>query len=68
MRRGRLTKLRAGTLLSWTHAPYGYRMSPDRPRNPAGVSVDPAEAAVVAELFAMYRELGTPLMQLAAFS
>jgi DNA invertase Pin-like site-specific DNA recombinase len=31
MRRGRLAKLRAGTLLPWTHAPYGYRMSPDRP-------------------------------------
>jgi site-specific DNA recombinase len=67
MRRGRLAKLRAGTLLPWTHAPYGYRMSPDRPRDPAGVSVDPAEAAVVAELFAMYREPGASLMQLAAF-
>ena len=67
MRRGRLAKLRAGTLLPWTHAPYGYRMSPDRPRDPAGVSVDPAEAAVVAELFAMYREPGTSLMQLATF-
>ena len=67
MRRGRLAKLRAGTLLPWTHAPYGYRMSPDRPRDPAGVSVDPAEAAVVAELFAMYREPGTSLMQLASF-
>lgn len=40
-------------------------MSPDRPRDPAGVSVDPAEAAVVAELFAMYREPGSSLMQLA---
>ena len=58
MRRGRLAKLRAGTLLPWTYAPYGYRMSPDRPR-------DPAEAAVVAELFAMYREPGTSLMGLA---
>ena len=65
MRRGRLAKLRAGTLLPWTHAPYGYRMSPDRPRDPAGVTIDPAEAAVVAELFAMYREPRTSLMQLA---
>lgn len=67
MRRGRLARLRAGTLLPWTHAPYGYRMSPDRPRDPAGVSIDPAEAAIVAELFAMYREPGTSLMQLAGF-
>ena len=33
MRRGRLAKLRAGLLLPWTYAPYGYRMSPDRPRD-----------------------------------
>ena len=65
MRRGRLAKLRAGLLLPWTYAPYGYRPSPDRPRDPRGVTTDPAEAAVVAELFAMYREPGTSLMQLA---
>jgi site-specific DNA recombinase len=65
MRRGRLAKLRAGALLPWTYAPYGYRLSPDRPRDPQGVVADPAEAAVVAELFAMYREPGTSLMQLA---
>ena len=65
MRRGRLAKLRAGTLLPWTYAPYGYRLSPDHPRDPAGVTIDAAEAAVVAEVFAMYREPGTSLMQLA---
>jgi site-specific DNA recombinase len=65
MRRGRLAKLRAGTLLPWTYAPYGYRLSPDRPRDPRGVTLDPAEAAVVAELFAMYREPGVSLMRLA---
>ena len=65
MRRGRLAKLRAGLLLPWTHAPYGYRVSPDRPRDPRGVTTDPAEAAVVAELFAMYREPGVTLMRLA---
>src|ERR687890_398304 len=65
MRRGRLAKLRAGALLPWTYPPYGYRLSPDRPRDPAGVTIDLAEAAVVAELFAMYREPGTSLMQLA---
>ena len=65
MRRGRLAKLRAGELLPWTYAPYGYRLGPDRPRDPRGVTVDPAEAAVVAELFAMYREPGASLMRLA---
>ena len=30
MRRGRQTKLRAGVLLPWTWAPYGYRMSNSR--------------------------------------
>src|SRR3954452_6327401 len=60
-----LDRLRAGTLLPWTYAPYGYHLSPDRPRDPAGVTTDPAEAAVVAELFAMYREPGTSLRQLA---
>ena len=65
MRRGRLAKLRAGLLLPWTYAPYGYRMHPDRPRDPRGVTTDPAEAAVVAELFAMYLEPGASLMQLA---
>src|ERR687884_1694649 len=65
MRRGRLAKLRAGLLLPWTYAPYGYRLSPDRPRDPRGVALDPAEAAIVAELFAMYREPGVSLMRLA---
>ncbi len=61
MRRGRLAKLHAGTLLPWTRAPYGYRSDPDRPRDPRGVTLDPAEAAIVAELFAMYREPGVGL-------
>jgi site-specific DNA recombinase len=65
MRRGRLAKLRAGVLLPWTYPPYGYRLDPDRPRDPQGVTTDPAEAAIVAELFALYREPGTSLMQLA---
>ena len=65
MRRGRLAKLRSGGLLPWTYAAYGYRTSPDRPRDPRGVTLDPAEAAVVAELFALYREPGTSLMRLA---
>ena len=65
MRRGRLAKLRAGLLLPWTYPPYGYRLDPDRPRDPRGVMTDAAEAGIVAELFALYREPGTSLMQLA---
>src|ERR1700751_192099 len=35
MRRGRQAKLRAGTLLPWTTPPFGYRLDPERPRDPA---------------------------------
>src|SRR5687767_5736959 len=56
MRRGRQAKLRAGCLLPWSRAPYGYRLDPDHPRDPAGVTVEPVEAAVVKELFAGYVE------------
>src|SRR5690348_5422107 len=56
MRRGRLAKLRAGTLLPWTTPPFGYRLDPDRPRDPAAVRVEPAEAALVAQLFDWYLE------------
>lgn len=65
MRRGRLAKLRAGVLLPWTRAPYGYRLHPDRPRDPTGVTLDPAEAALVAEIFARYLEPGVSLMRVA---
>jgi site-specific DNA recombinase len=61
MRRGRLAKLKAGLLLPWTHVPYGLRVDPDRPRDPAGVSLDEAKAAVVAEIFAAYLEPGASL-------
>lgn len=63
MRRGRLAKLRAGILLPWTRAPYGYRPHPDRPRDPSGVRFEPGEAAVVAEVFARYLEPGVGLLQ-----
>ena len=65
MRRGRQRKLRSGGLLPWTRAPYGYRTDPDRPRDPAGVRLEPAAAAVVAELFARYSEQGMSLLRLA---
>jgi site-specific DNA recombinase len=61
MRRGRLAKLRAGLLLPWTKPPYGYRLHPERPRDPAGVTLDPVEAAVVTEIFAAYLEPGASL-------
>jgi site-specific DNA recombinase len=56
MRRGRQRQFQAGKMLPWTRAPYGYRMAADRPRDPSGVCQDPAEAAVVAEMFAWYLE------------
>jgi len=65
MRRGRLSKLRAGLLLPWTRPPYGYRLDPERPRDPSGVTLAPDEAAVVAELFALYLEPGASLARLA---
>ena len=43
MRRGRLAKLRAGTLLPWTRAPYGYIVDPERPRDPSRVRIDPSK-------------------------
>ena len=61
MRRGRLAKYKAGLLLPWTHTPYGLRVDPDRPRDPAGVKPDEAKAAVVAEIFAAYLEPGMSL-------
>jgi site-specific DNA recombinase len=65
MRRGRLRKLQAGTLLPWTHPPYGYRLGLDRPRDPAAVRVEPREAAVVGEIFARYLDDNGSLASLA---
>jgi site-specific DNA recombinase len=65
MRRGRLAKLRRGELLPWTRPPYGYRLDPERPRDPATVRVDPVRAAIVAELFAAYAAGGVTLYALA---
>ncbi len=56
MRRGRQRKLEAGLMLPWTRAPFGYRVDPDRPRDPAGVRIEEAEAAIVREMFAWYAE------------
>jgi site-specific DNA recombinase len=66
MRRGRQAKLRSGQLLPWTRAPYGYRLHPERPRDPAAVQLDPVAAVVVQELFAAYAAGGVTLHTLAA--
>ena len=65
MRRGRQRELQAGLLLPWTKPPFGYRVDPERPRDPAGVRRDEADAAVVAEMFAWYAEEGRSLYGLA---
>jgi len=64
MRRGRQAKIRAGLLLPWTKRPYGFQLHPDRPRDPAGIQVDPTEAAIVAEIFAGYACDGASLMSI----
>ncbi len=64
-RRGRLAKLKAGSLLPWTVPPYGYRTDPDRPRDPRTVRVDQAQAAIVQEIFARYLRPGVSLYSLA---
>ena len=66
MRRGRQAKLRAGTLLPWTTAPFGYRLDPDRPRRADAVRTEPGEAALIAQLFDWYLEPGATIYQLAA--
>jgi site-specific DNA recombinase len=65
LRRGRQMKLRAGVLLPWTTPPYGYRLHPERPRDPAGVQIDPMEGVIVQEVFAHYLEEGETLLGLA---
>ncbi len=61
MRRGRQMKLQAGLLLPWSRAPFGYQVDPAHPRDPVGVRMDEAAAAVVAEIFAWYAEEQTTL-------
>ena len=56
MRRGRQTKLKAGLLLPWTIAPYGYILDAEQPRDPSRVRVNEVEAAVVYQIFATYTD------------
>jgi site-specific DNA recombinase len=64
MRRGRLRRLEAGTLRPWTQPPYGYRLDPDRPRDPTGVRIDETQAAVVRDLFVWYADEGATILAL----
>src|SRR6266700_2625236 len=66
MRRGRLARLRAGTLLPWTRPPFGCRLDPDRPRDAAAVRTEPGEAVLVAKLFDWYLEPQATLYRLTA--
>ena len=61
MRRGRLARYRAGLLLPWVQPGYGYLLDPARPRDPKGVRVCEAQAAVVRQVFAWYLEEGASL-------
>src|SRR5712691_9322159 len=65
MRRGRQAKMRAGTLLPWTTPPFGYRLDPERPRQAAGVRVEPGEAVLVAQMFDWYLEPQATVYRLA---
>ena len=65
MRRGKQSKYRAGTLLPWSGAPYGYQVDPAHPCDPAGVRVQEAEAVVVREMFSYYLQEDTSLYGLA---
>ena len=56
MRRGRQAKLRSGTLLPWTKAPYGYILDLERPRDPSRLRIDPVKAEVVKQIFAWYSD------------
>jgi len=56
MRRGRQAKLKSGTLLPWTVAPYGYILDPERPRDPSRLQLDPVKAAIVQQIFAWYTD------------
>ena len=65
MRRGRLTKYRAGKLIPWTRPPYGYQVDPEHPRDPDMLHLDEAEAAMVSQMFAWYLEPQTTLYSIA---
>lgn len=64
MRRGREAKLKAGLILPWTKPPYGYKVDPQKPRDPAGLRRDEVEAVIVKEIFCFYLTHSTTLFGL----
>jgi site-specific DNA recombinase len=56
MRRGRQAKYRSGTLLPWTHVPYGYLVDPEYPRDPSRVTIDPIKSEVIKLIFTWYTD------------
>jgi site-specific DNA recombinase len=56
MRRGRLNKIKAGTLLPWTKLPFGYCSDPNQPRDPHGIRLEASQAVWVERIFAWYLE------------
>lgn len=65
MRQGRERKLKAGVLLPWSRAPYGYQVDQEHPRDPQGVRIDDVKGAVVREIYARYLEAECSLFSLA---
>ena len=56
MRRGRQAKMKSGTMLPWTKAPYGYLMDVERPRDASRVQIDPVKAEIVKQIFEWYTD------------
>lgn len=56
MRRGRQSRLKAGLLLPWTKAPYGYVLDAEQPRDPSRVRLNEVEAAIVLQIFTDYTD------------
>lgn len=63
MRRGRLARYRAGLLLPGVQPVYGDLLDPQHPRDPKGVRINEAQAAVVRQFFAWHLEAGASLSQ-----
>lgn len=64
-RRGLLDRVEMGQLLPWSRTPYGYRADLERPGDPAGLQLEPTEAAIVTELFTLYAQKEISLSELA---
>lgn len=65
MRRGREMKYRAGIMLPFSVAPYGYQLDPEEPRNPAKIRIKEDEATQIREMYEWYSVGGRTLYGLA---